>query len=99
MLICPICSSSKVHRSHTRFPWESARRKLTGKRPYRCRQCGWRGWDHEIGPGSGEFEIAADSASNMPGHTLQTRERIERLSEFDLDRIDGLGRLSDKAKS
>jgi hypothetical protein len=43
-LPCPSCRSLAVHRSHARRFLERLRKKLTSKRPYRCQECGWRGW-------------------------------------------------------
>jgi hypothetical protein len=41
---CPKCNSKDLRLSHTRSRWERFRRDITGKRPYRCRACQWRGW-------------------------------------------------------
>ena len=41
---CPNCNSKDLRLSHTRNRWERFRRDITGKRPYRCRACQWRGW-------------------------------------------------------
>jgi hypothetical protein len=40
---CPTCHAS-THRSHARSWLERLRRRLTGRAPYRCSACGWRGW-------------------------------------------------------
>jgi len=40
---CPSCGSQELRRSATR-PTERIRRGLLGGDPYRCRECGWRGW-------------------------------------------------------
>ena len=31
---------------------ERVRRRLTGRVPYRCHACNWRGWRDEFGPGA-----------------------------------------------
>ena len=41
---CPRCSSSDIHRSHSRTILERTRRTLTHKRLFRCHECNWRGW-------------------------------------------------------
>lgn len=46
---CPKCMSA-LHRSRAKSQWERWRQQITGKRPYRCRDCGWRGWGPDIGP-------------------------------------------------
>jgi hypothetical protein len=40
---CPICSSNRIARAHTRW-YERPRRWITGQAPRRCRACYWRGW-------------------------------------------------------
>jgi len=43
---CPRCGGA-ANRSRTRSWFERVRRSVTGRVPYRCRQCNWRGWlDH-----------------------------------------------------
>lgn len=46
---CPKCESKRVHRSRTRGVLERVRRNLTGKAPFRCPDCGWRGWAFDFG--------------------------------------------------
>ncbi|MDH7514610.1 MAG: hypothetical protein QHI48_01865 [Bacteroidota bacterium] len=41
---CPACGAQKLHRSRHRTVFERLRKALSGKRPYRCHACGWRGW-------------------------------------------------------
>ena len=41
---CPHCNSQRVHRSHARSRVEEWRKTISGKRPYRCFECNWRGW-------------------------------------------------------
>jgi predicted RNA-binding Zn-ribbon protein involved in translation (DUF1610 family) len=41
---CPRCLEQSLYRSRHRGAWESLKRKLTGRRVYRCHKCGWRGW-------------------------------------------------------
>ena len=41
---CPSCAGGHVRRSRTRKLRERIRRELTAQRPFRCTDCGWRGW-------------------------------------------------------
>jgi hypothetical protein len=47
---CPRCMSHKIHPSRIRSFWETWRRQITLSRPYRCSNCGWRGWAPDTGP-------------------------------------------------
>lgn len=42
--VCPKCQASALHRSHTTSTLEEKRKQIGHKRPYRCHDCGWRGW-------------------------------------------------------
>jgi hypothetical protein len=44
---CPKCGHFKLRESIFHGMWERLRHRLTGKRPFRCRGCGWRGWADE----------------------------------------------------
>jgi hypothetical protein len=59
---CPNCDSADIHRSRTSSRWERWRRQITGKRPYRCHRCKWRGWLVT----SGRKAIHAPSAADVP---------------------------------
>jgi hypothetical protein len=54
-----------VFRSKTRSAFERFRRRFTAKRPYRCHECGWRGWAPDgtqiVAPGE-----VLDAASDPP---------------------------------
>ena len=56
---CPRCTSERVYTSRARSRWESWRKALTGKRPYRCRACDWRGWAPDSGPHFSADQIAS----------------------------------------
>jgi hypothetical protein len=43
-VLCPVCQSPNVHRSHARSKIERLRKGVTGDRLFRCDACGWRGW-------------------------------------------------------
>ena len=47
---CPKCGSVRVHYSRTKTTWEKLRRRVTGKRPYRCGDCRVRTWTIDSGP-------------------------------------------------
>jgi len=51
-LACPLCDGA-VHHSRTRSWLERLRRRMTGRVPFRCRTCGWRGWCHDPTPRGG----------------------------------------------
>ncbi len=41
--VCPACENH-LHRSHTHGLRERFVKSFTPYRPYRCMECGWRGW-------------------------------------------------------
>ena len=51
---CPRCGSQDIHHSRLRTWLERARWRLTGRVPYRCHDCEWRGWRSEPGPSAGD---------------------------------------------
>jgi hypothetical protein len=58
--VCPKCRGA-LHRSRTRSWLERARRSVTGRVPYRCHACNWRGWREDVRPGAhGLREIHRD---------------------------------------
>jgi hypothetical protein len=91
---CPRCDSHKVQCSRTRFRWEVWRRQVTGKRPYRCANCGWRGWGPDAGPSFSPDQIEASSRVTAPDppdfkEVSLAREKSQPpdvdLSKFDSD--------------
>ena len=95
---CPKCNSIDVHRSRAKSAWESVRRDITGKRPFRCRACGWRGWGIDQGPRPGDVQrelaggaLAPDPSSltgTAPGRDTRRHRGID-LAELDkLDLFD-----------
>jgi hypothetical protein len=58
---CGACASPSLHRSHASGALEQVRRHFTAKRPYRCYQCGWRGWIEVV-----ESPIAVAPTINHP---------------------------------
>ena len=66
---------------------------MTGKRPHRCSDCGWRGWAPDSGPRFSLDEITASSRAIAPDppnlkETLLARETRQR-SDVDLSKLNG----------
>src|SRR3954452_24633860 len=91
MVHCPKCKSPELVRSRTRNRWETWRKEITHKRPYRCRKCDWRGWRVDGGPDFSVAEIAEATAAlapdppNLKG-TMLARETVKQ--KLDLTRLD-----------
>ena len=87
MLQCPKCESARVHRSRTRSAWERWRREITGKSPFRCQRCGWRGWKADLGPLFTREEIEAANRAltgNGPDEEIPMPPRREPRPDPDL---------------
>lgn len=41
---CPECGEYSFHKSHTRNFYERTRKMVFHQQPYRCHDCGYRGW-------------------------------------------------------
>ena len=67
---CPRCGGA-AHRSRTRSWFERVRRSVTGRVPYRCRLCNWRGW----------LEHVSDVSKTASGEARRelTDEELEEL--------------------
>jgi hypothetical protein len=89
---CPKCRSENIHRSRARTAWENWRRDITGKRPFRCHGCGWRGWSVDRGPNFSDLEKEiADRALAPDPPNLQDAALIRDdrdLKPIDLDQLD-----------
>jgi hypothetical protein len=66
---------------------------MTGKRPYRCKGCAWRGWGVDSGPKfhGHDVEIAAQALAPEPPNldsadTVLARE--EKPEEIDLKQLE-----------
>jgi len=59
-----------MHHPRARSWLERARRHITGRVPYRCRSCNWRGWRTEITP---------DAHQIREIHRALTDAELERL--------------------
>ena len=66
MQSCPKCQSKNIHRSRAKSRWEQWRTSLTGKRPFRCGMCKWRGWGVDPGPTFTEAEIERATRAIAP---------------------------------
>ena len=84
-MLCPSCSK-QIHRSRVRNRWEEIRRLFTGRRPFRCHGCNWRGWRKE-------FKYEGTQAWGSSGsHDLKDAQR----TELDLDALDDSLRRAQK---
>jgi DNA-directed RNA polymerase subunit RPC12/RpoP len=89
---CLKCHSDKVHPSRSRSKWDKWRRRITGKRPYRCPHCGWRGWAPDSGPHFSADEIASSSRAIAPDPPNLKETALapdnRRVREIDLADLD-----------
>ena len=69
-LFCPSCGGRDVHHSRLRSRFEMLRLFLTGRAPFRCRTCRWRGWRRNDGARAAELRII---------HQDLTDAELERL--------------------
>ena len=69
---CPACGHLAVHHSRFRGWTERLRFNLTGRVPFRCHQCDWRGWREDASPAAGDA----------------SREVHKQLTEDELDELD-----------
>jgi DNA-directed RNA polymerase subunit RPC12/RpoP len=89
---CPKCKSEAAHRSRSRSRWEAWRKEITGKRLYRCPDCGWRGWAVDDGPSFSEIErtiagrALAPDPPNLAGTALA--RDAAGAADVDLDALD-----------
>jgi predicted RNA-binding Zn-ribbon protein involved in translation (DUF1610 family) len=93
MQTCPSCKSAEIHRSRTRTKFDKWRKAITGRRPYRCHACGWRGWGIDVGPKFGEqaLDIAARALAPDPPNLKGTvLGRDESRPEIDLEQLDSM---------
>ena len=92
---CPKCRSENLVRSRCKTRWERWRKQITGKRLYRCRACGWRGWHLNIGAMlAGSHQSRVFDPPNLKG-TMLARE--DSRLQFDLKTLDEFDRVRDKA--
>jgi len=59
-----------MHHSRTRSRLARTRRHITGRVPYRCHSCNWRGWHEDITP---------DAQQIREVHRALTDAELERL--------------------
>jgi hypothetical protein len=95
MNVCPICHSGVVNRSRSRGWWEKCRKAVTGKRPFRCGACAWRGWSVDLGQETG---LRSDAPPPEPSGLAATGfARDDRRRDVDFDAIDAFeGRADEK---
>jgi hypothetical protein len=89
---CPRCTSERLHFSRTKSKWEEWRKELTGKRPYRCRDCHWRGWAPDSGPRFSRDQIESASRALAPDPPNLKETPLARATrwpqEVDLFKLD-----------
>ncbi len=63
------------------------RKEITGKRPYRCADCGWRGWAPDSGPRFTAAEIYSSSRAIAPAppNLKETALATEQHRPADID--------------
>ncbi len=97
---CPRCKSGDIHRSRAKSKWENWRKRITNRRPYRCRACGWRGWAFETESTFTDAEREAAERAivpelpNLQGTTLARDE--SNSSEMNLKALDVIEMLDDR---
>lgn len=82
--ICPKCNAPALRRSHAQTRFEERRKHVTGKRPYRCHVCGWRGWFDET-----ELRFPTSAQKPLPP---QVAGRDVPIPDIKLD--DACGRMA-----
>jgi hypothetical protein len=68
--LCPRCGDDRVHHSRLKSAIERLRCRLTGRVPFRCHACDWRGWKRDVRP-------AADGP--RPIHRNLTDSELDHL--------------------
>jgi hypothetical protein len=82
-----------MHRSRLRNKWEDWRQRVTGKRPYRCRSCSWRGWGVDRGTPPADDEVVMPEPPNLVAIGLARRDRRQ---DVDLAALDASTRHDDE---
>lgn len=98
MAHCPKCHSKSLRRSRTRNRWERWRKEITSKRPYRCRECQWRGWlsvSIDIDEPMTSPSAVVDPP-NLRGTLLARSDGREKLDLKDLDQFHHASRKDDE---
>jgi len=91
MLQCPKCGSADTHRSRPKSAWETWRKHITDKCPYRCGKCGWRGWT--LGPTARLGDAFSETPRVIEFATPQMSDAPlaagrPSVDELDLDALD-----------
>ena len=85
MRTCPECRSDRIHRSRSRNIWEAWRKRLTRSVPFRCHQCGWRGWTDAALDFIDHHSIGA---SSLQGSHLLRAGELNKVSPDDIEGLD-----------
>lgn len=95
---CPHCKSDNIRRSRTRSRWERLRKEITRRRPYRCRECNWRGW-MPIGLGDMlDAKAQAREAADPPNLRGTALARSNPQLSFDVKRLDEFHAVTEKGE-
>lgn len=82
--ICPKCGQAKLRRSHSTSKFEEIKKKYSFRRPFRCLQCGWRGWVDEthlhyaVIP---ESKVEGEEDVAIPDFSFEEEIDVEQLYE------------------
>jgi len=99
---CPKCHSAALHRSRSKSKWEAWRKHVTGKRPYRCSECKWRGWGpNELVSSMDAFSRAAAEralAPDPPNLMASGLGPSAKRPAIDFDRLDAFDQPAGSAK-
>lgn len=93
---CPKCNSDDVHRSRSKTRVEAWRRQITGKRPARCRACGWRGWGVDPGPKFSDEETNLSTRAMAPDPPNLRDSALapdEQRASVNIEQLDALNTL------
>ena len=82
--VCPKCGQPKLRRSHSTSKYEEIKKKYSFRRPFRCLQCGWRGWVDEthlhyaVIP---ETKVKGEEEVAIPDFNFEEEIDVEKLYE------------------
>lgn len=97
MSLCPKCKSGNIRRSRTRSRWERWRKEITGRRPFRCRACNWRGWlPVGVADAIEAREQARSTAADPPNLRGTALARTDPRLTLDVKQLDTFHRPADE---
>jgi predicted RNA-binding Zn-ribbon protein involved in translation (DUF1610 family) len=90
--LCPKCNVASLYRSHTHTTLEEKRKHYGLKRPFRCHDCGWRGWIEES-----QLRYSAEVISYQSKDTISKDLAIPDIL-LDTDSSNGTGIVEEAAE-